>query len=122
LHKNIGQILKEFLSFGSPRAVVANFSMIFIIIGIVPTAFWDTAPDLCIWHRFILPIVFNNNCPSAGIFADCHIPSCGLTHAFSALLHGNFSDAYSFNHLVYFVLTIMLIIYFKNIYKLFCIK
>jgi len=122
LKKNFFQICRELLGFGSPKAVVIDFSVIFIALGIIPTAFWDRTPDTCIWHRFILPFFFHNNCPTSGIFANCHIFSCGLTHAFSALLHGNFAGAYEFNKLVYIVLAVMLIFYIKNIYRLFRIK
>jgi hypothetical protein len=119
LNKNFLQVLKELLSFGSAKAVVINFSLIFFSLAIIPTAFWDSTVSICPWRTFILPLLFRGHCPEEGFFAQCLCPGCGLTHAFSALFHGNFVEAYDFNKLVFLVLAVMLLVYLKNIYKLF---
>ena len=111
-------LLFEFLSLSTPRAVVADFSVILLALAITPTAFWDRTPDTCVWHRFILPLIYRGQCPTSGIFKDCHIFSCGMTHAMSRLLHGDLSGAYYYNHLVYIVVTVVLVIYLYNIWKL----
>jgi len=111
-------IVFEFLGFGSPRAVVINFSAIILALAIIPTAFWDRSPDLCIWHRFILPLVFRHHCPTSGIFAGCHVPSCGLTHALSQLLHGDFASAFDYNKLVFIVFGLIVFLLVWNTIKL----
>ncbi len=110
--------LLEFLSLSTPRAVVVDFSAIIIALAIIPTAFWDSSPNLCIWRQVILPLIFRHRCPSSGIFANCHCPGCGLTHAMSRLLHADLVGAYQYNHLVYIVAIVILIIYVANIIKL----
>jgi len=112
------KIIFEYLSFGSAKAVVVNFSVILVALGIIPTAFWDRTPNICIWRRFISPLIFQNNCPTSGIFADCHCPACGLTHAMSYLLHGNFTAAYESNNLVFVVVGLILFLVIYNLINL----
>jgi len=112
----------EFLSLSSPMAVVVDFSAILFVLAITPTAFWDRTPDLCIWHRFILPWIFHEACPISGIFADCHCPGCGLTRAMSAMLHGNFQTAYDYNHLIFIVSGIIIFLIGWNFYKIISAK
>jgi len=116
--RRFNKILFEFLSFGSPRAVVINFSVITLALVIIPTAFWAEKGDICIWHRFILPLMYSNHCPETGIFAHCYCPGCGLTHAFSRLFHGDLVGAYEYNQNISFVAVIVFIIYITNIYRL----
>jgi hypothetical protein len=97
---------------------VVNFSLIFIILEIIPTAFWNGTTNICIWRGFILPLIFSHHCPTTGIFAFCRCPGCGMTHAISAFVHGNFAAAYEYNRLVYIVVAVMLIILIKNILTL----
>jgi hypothetical protein len=49
----------------------------------IPTRFWSGLPDLCLFHRLTgLPC-----------------PTCGLTRSWSALLHGQWTDACRFHAL-----------------------
>lgn len=111
-------VVFEFLSLRSPRAVVVDFSVALLALTIIPTAFWDRSFDLCVWHRIILPLVFRGVCPTSGFFKDCHIFSCGMTHAFSALLHGHFSQAYEYNRLVYIIFALILFFLIYNVARL----
>lgn len=111
-------IFFEFLILGSPRAVVVDFSIVFIVLAIIPTAFLGQPGGICLWHRFVLPWIFHGYCPETGFFAHCFCPGCGITHAISRLLHGDLSGAYYYNHLVFLVAVIILIIFATNIIKL----
>lgn len=111
-------IVFEFLSLSSPKAVVVSFSVVFMALTIIPTAFLGQLGGLCIWHRFVLPWIFYAYCPESGLFAHCFCPGCGITHAMSRLLHGDITGAYYYNHLVYIVAAVVTIVYVTNIAKL----
>jgi len=103
---------------GSPKAVVVSFSVVFMALAVIPTAFLGQPGSLCIWHRFVLPWIFHNYCPQSGLFANCLCPGCGITHAMSRLLHGDIIGAYNYNHLIYIVAAVVIIVYITNIIKL----
>jgi len=107
----------EFLSFGSPRAVVYNLSAILLALAIVPTAFLEHLPVKCIWKSYVIPIFFKHNCPTSGIFTDCRCPACGLTRGVSSILHGEFSVGQNYNRLSIFVLLFMIGLIIYNLLK-----
>ncbi|MFA7243792.1 MAG: DUF2752 domain-containing protein [Patescibacteria group bacterium] len=47
-----------------------------------------------------MPLFFGSHCPSSGFFVGCRCPGCGMTHALSALMHGNLHAAIDYNILV----------------------
>jgi len=107
----------EFLSFGSPRAVVYNLSAILLALAIVPTAFLGRLPVKCIWKSYVIPLFFKHNCPTSGIFTDCRCPACGLTRGVSSILHGEFSVGQNYNRLSIFVLLFMIGLIIYNFLK-----
>jgi len=107
----------EFLSFGSPRAVVYNLSAILLALAIVPTAFLGRLPVKCIWKSYVIPLFFKHNCPTSGIFTDCRCPACGLTRGVSSILHGEFSVGQNYNRLSIFVLLFMIGLIIYNLLK-----
>jgi len=109
-------ILFEFLSLGSPRAVVVDFSVVLFTLAIIPTAFLGQTGGICVWYRFVLPWIFHGHCPENGIFAHCFCPGCGITHSMSRLMHGDFYGAYLCNHLILLVAPIVLILLLWNSY------
>jgi len=89
-----------------------------LALAIIPTAFLGQKGGICIWHNFILPLIFKDNCPENGIFSHCYCPACGLTHATSALLHGQITEAYNFNPLVFITTPLILFLLIYNLFKL----
>jgi hypothetical protein len=63
--------------------VAAIFSA-FATLALLPTAWLERAPSVCLyWNVF-----------------GVHCPGCGMTRAFSALLHADFDRALAYNKLV----------------------
>ncbi|MFC1741961.1 DUF2752 domain-containing protein [Nanoarchaeota archaeon] len=104
---DVKKIFLEFVSFDSPRAVVVNLSVILGGLAAVPTSVLSQGPGLCVFKHFLLPLVFNGDCPSDGFFAGCSCPACGMTRGMSRLLHGDPSGAWRFNRMVFVVLAVM---------------
>lgn len=104
------------ISFATPEAKVFNLSSIFFILAVVPTEKLGYSPIKCIFKHFLLPLIFNGNCPSDGIFANCNCPACGLTRGMSRLLHGDIHGALYFNKLVIIVFIVMVSIIIKEGY------
>lgn len=115
----IRNIFFEFLSLGSPKAVVVDFSVVFTALAIIPTAFLGQPGGICIWHRFVLPWIFHGFCPETGLLAHCFCPGCGITHAMSRLLHGDLIGAHGYNHLIYIVAGVVIMVYITNLLKMF---
>jgi len=113
--KKIKTLFLDILSFGTPQARVFNIFFIFFILGVVPTGSLEYSPINCIFKQFLLPLVFRGNCPTSGLFANCECPACGLMHAISRLLHGDFAGAWSFNKLVFIVFIVMTVILITNL-------
>ena len=110
--------LLDIISFGTPKAIVFNLASILLILAAVPTKYLIYSPARCIFKNFVLPLIFNGNCPTTGLFTGCQCPACGLTHAMSRLLHGDYVGALSYNKLVFLVLITMIIIIIINITKI----
>lgn len=60
------------------------FPAVFLVLAILPTAFLDRLPTLCIYRS-----LFGFRCLG-----------CGMTHAFSSVVHGEWAAAWAYNHLV----------------------
>jgi len=104
----------EILSFATPRARVINLSSIFLLLAVIPTKYLIYSPVKCVFKNFLLPLIFQGNCPASGFFANCNSPSCGMTRGMSRLLHGDFTGAWNFNRLVFMVFAIMVFILIKD--------
>jgi len=105
-------------TFGSPQAVVYNFSVILFMLMVVPTAFFESLPIKCVWKTYIIPLFFHGHCPTSGIFSDCRCPGCGLTRGISSILHGDFSAGQDHNRLSIFVLLYILALILLNLIKM----
>jgi hypothetical protein len=114
----INKFVLDCLSFNTPKAIVFNISSIFFILLITPLNYLNSLPSFCIFKNFILPLVFRGNCPSNGLFAECHCPACGLTRALSSLLKGNLSIAINYNFLAIPVLIVMVTLLVVNVVKI----
>jgi hypothetical protein len=61
------------------------------VLALVPTAWLERTPSVCLyWNVF-----------------GVHCPGCGMTRAFSALLHHDFTRALSYNKLVVLVFPVI---------------
>ena len=89
-----------------------------MLLAIVPTDFLIYSPIKCVFKNIILPFLFNGNCPTTGIFADCECPACGLTRGMSRLLHGDISSAIEYNFLVIPVFIVMIFVITINLIKI----
>ncbi|MBN1376801.1 DUF2752 domain-containing protein [Candidatus Woesearchaeota archaeon] len=120
LIKTINKLKKVFLdliSFGNPQVRLINFVFILLFLGFLPTYYLDIMPDMCIFRNFIIPFILRGNCPASGIFADCKCPACGMSHAMTRLLKGDFSGALQYNKLVFLVLIVMISLIIINLIK-----
>jgi hypothetical protein len=61
-----------------------------LALAIIPTGILEKGPVLCVWRNLF------------GI----HCPTCGMTRAFSSLLHGKLVSAFEYNKLVVVVFPI----------------
>jgi hypothetical protein len=115
---NKKNLIIEFLSFGSAKAVVCNLSTIIIMLTVIPTAFLERLSIKCIWKTYIIPLFFRGHCPASGFFADCRCPACGLTRGISKILHGDFDGGQDYNRLSIFVLFLMIFLIIYNFLKI----
>lgn len=115
--QKIKKFLLDIISFNTPQAIVFNLSMAFILLAILPTELLYRSPINGVFMTTIIPWVFKGNCPTEGIFANCHAPSCGMTRGMSRLLHGDFAGALEFNRAIFILLFIMLAVLIVNVVK-----
>lgn len=121
----MGRIKKFFkfflniLSFNSPRIRVFNLTSILLILTLIPTKVIESTGIKCVFKHFILPLIFNGDCPADGIFANCNCPACGMTRAMSKLLHGDVNGAWQLNKLVFLVLIVMVVLIIINLRKVY---
>lgn len=64
-----------------------------------PTAWLERGPSLCLIRR-----VFGVRCPG-----------CGMTRAFSSVVHGKFKQAYQYNKLVVIVFPLLCYVWAKSL-------
>src|SRR5690348_8415261 len=62
----------------------AFFPVAFAVLALLPTEWLTRLPPVCVFRTF-----FGVQCPT-----------CGLTRAFSSVLHGHFHIAWDYNHMV----------------------
>lgn len=117
LNKNIFDFLKDLISFGTPQAIVFNIFLIFLIFSLIPTTTIENTHSVCIFKNIILPIIYENNCPTQGLFANCECPACGMTRAMSSILHLKFKQAYNYNKFIFPLILAMIIILITNSIK-----
>jgi hypothetical protein len=96
------KLFLEFISFNSPRAIVINLILIFLILSVMPTPSLKYLPIKPVFKEMILPLIFKGDCPTEGVFKDCDVYSTGQTRAMSRLLHGDLKGAYQFNKLIFY--------------------
>jgi len=107
----------ELISFDSPRAIILNLSLILFSLATIPTSWLDSSPAKCVFRSYILPLIFQNHCPTSGLFAGCACPACGMTHALSRLLHFDVVGAWAYNKGVFLVFGVMLFLLIFNSLK-----
>ncbi|MBL7054502.1 DUF2752 domain-containing protein [Candidatus Woesearchaeota archaeon] len=115
--KKIKSVFLDIISFGTPQAKVFNLSSVLVIFSVVPTGSLNYLPIRCVFKHFLLPLIFNGNCPADGVFAQCNCPACGMTRAMSRLLHGDISGAYNFNKLIFIVFFVIVSLIVINLVK-----
>jgi hypothetical protein len=113
--KRTYQLVLDCVSLGSPQAIVIDFSIILLVLLILPTSSLHVLPYRCVFKHVILPFVFRGNCPTSGLFAECNCPGCGLTRGISRLLHLDFAGAWEYNPLSFAVLGVMVVLLVVNI-------
>lgn len=116
-------ILKKFfldlISFNSPLAIVINISFILLFLFLIPTNQLDNLPIFSLYKDFILPMIYNGNCPDSGIFTNCSVYSTGQTHAVSSFMHGDFYSAFRYNKLIFILMSAIFIVLIINIFKMY---
>ena|SRR3989338_3222945 len=116
--KTITSFFSDLISFNSPLAIVINLTIILLILFFLPTETLLQGPNISLYQN-IVPLIIEN-CPNSGFFADCELPSYGLTRGMSRLLHGDITGALSYNRgtiLLFMVMTILLIANIRKLYK-----
>lgn len=109
---------KDCISLNSPQAIIFVIVFISLLLIIIPTNNISALPTKCVFKNYIIPIIFNNNCPENGIFKDCSCPACGLTRAFSEFFKGNLNRAIEYNVLFIPILLILVFLIISNSYKI----
>jgi hypothetical protein len=79
------------------------FACVLIFLSIIPTGFIEHGPTICVFKNLL------------GV--EC--PGCGMTRAFSCILHGDPVAAISYNRLVVVVFPLFCFILLKDIVSLF---
>jgi hypothetical protein len=72
-----------------------------LVFATIPTTFFENTPSICLWKN-----LFGFECPG-----------CGMTRAFSAVIHFQFAKAFGFNKLVVIVFPLLLFVWFFSIVK-----
>ena len=68
----------------------------------MPTSWLTSLPPICVYRN-----LFGVECPS-----------CGLTRAFSSVLHGQLSAAWNYNHLVVIAFPALAVVAVRNVRSL----
>jgi len=102
----------------TPKKRTIIFSRIMLFFIIVPTNIVKSGESICIFKNFIIPLFFDK-CPETGIFKDCECPACGMTRAFSSLLHLDFKSAWNYNKGIFLFFPVFLFIFIKDLISLY---
>jgi len=78
------------------------FPLSFVLLAVLPTGFLDRLPSLCMYQS-----LFGIRCLG-----------CGMTHAFSCLLHGHAADAVAYNPLVLIAFPCLLLVAVRDVAEL----
>jgi hypothetical protein len=79
------------------------FACVLIFLSMIPFEFIEGGPTICVFKNLL------------GI--EC--PGCGMTRAFSCILHGDLVAAISYNRLVAIVFPLFCLVLIKDIFSLF---
>lgn len=108
------KFLGDLISFRTPISRILVFLFIFLFFFFISFESVKEFPVKCIYKNFILPFIFGGDCPENGLFKDCECPGCGMTRAFSELIHGNFTEAIKYNSIVIPLVILMIFFIFKD--------
>jgi hypothetical protein len=81
---------------------IAVFGCVLILLSIIPFEFIEGGPTICVFKNIL------------GI--EC--PGCGMTRAFSYMLHGDLIAAVSYNRLVVIVFPLFCLVLIREIFSL----
>jgi len=107
----------DLISLGSSQAISIDLILILLTLTFLPILNWEYSPFKSVYNTIIIPTIFNNNCPSEGIFANCGFYSIGQTRAMYYLLHFNLDEAFKMNKLVLVLFIVFIWLLILNIYK-----
>jgi hypothetical protein len=87
------------------RIILFTSKIILLIAGsislaLIPVSFFEQGNTICLFKNLL-----NFECPG-----------CGMGRAISCIFHGELEKAFLFNKLVFIVLPLLYIVYFKNLY------
>jgi hypothetical protein len=117
--KKINFFILDLISLNSPLAIVIVFSLILLLLLIVPTSLLSYSPIRPFFKEVLFPTVFLGKCPDSGFLKDCNVLSTGETRGLSRILHGDISGALEYNKLSLLVFVIILSLIVVNIIKIF---
>jgi hypothetical protein len=110
--------LFDCLSFNGPWAISFDLFLIIVLLALIPFEWLTFSPAKCVFKNILLPFLYQGNCPTEGLFANCECPACGLTRGMSHLLDGNIDKALSYNPLSIPVFCIMVAVLALNVYRI----
>lgn len=107
--KKSQNIFWEITTLSTPRARVVVFSLFLIFLALFPTQYLGEKGGHCIFHSFLFPLILKQSYYCLG---------CGLTHAVSRVMHGDFLGAYYYSKMIILVFPLILVILISDIIKL----
>ena len=114
--KTLTTFFFDLISFNGPRAIVINLGLILLLLFLLPTSIVLQGPKISLYQN-VVPLLVKN-CPNAGFFSNCELPSYGLTRGMSRLLHGDVAGALSYNRGTIYLFLVMLVLLIINLWKI----